>query len=667
MDSISLHMSVKVPSGLAWSPDGSQLAYQVSGPQGSQVLVCSTADLSTHMLDAGVQPFRLYKDLPQLHWTASQQVIYYAGGGYQIAGLQADQPARFVRTDLLGDLAQLSLDLTHFSCIRDGDIWIAPTTGSGEPQQLTRREGLLAEDSQLFYRLIQRPQWSPDGAWIAYLSAMGKGLKVRIVSTRDGHILNMAPAEDIWGCLILDWAPDSSKIAVSRLSTDFGRKELVVIDLEKRKEQLVWADQDEKWVDHNIHPGSDVSWSGDSTRLAFLSNRTGWRQLYTADLASGQVQQHTQGEFDCYWCGWAPDGRSLAYVSSQADLQQRRLYVTRLDGAEPLLITPLPGVCLGGWYLRQTNLAWSPDSSRIAHIYSGPDQMPNLLITPVDGRQEPQVVYTSRPAGLSEEHIMHLESVRFSGLDGRPIYGVLASSPKLQKDARHPALVFAYGAWDQEAQLGWEFGPKNLIFSYLVNQGYVVLLVDPRGSDGYGREHAHAQYHEGGRKQADDLVAAAQFLGGLAFIDSRRLALFGYSYGGYMVLQTMARSPEVFAAGISMAPVSEWSLFAGYSTYTNLRFGSPDEEPNPLFERSPLYQAHKIQGALLILHGTQDFNVPIISSEMMVSALLRAGKTFEYMAYPGEGHVWVQPATIRDCMLRMERFLNTMMKPQEEE
>jgi dipeptidyl aminopeptidase/acylaminoacyl peptidase len=112
-----------------------------------------------------------------------------------------------------------------------------------------------------------------------------------------------------------------------------------------------------------------------------------------------------------------------------------------------------------------------------------------------------------------------------------------------------------------------------------------------------------------------------------------------------------------------MAPVSEWASYAGYSTYTNIRFGSPDEKPNPLFERSPLYHAHRIQSPLLILHGSQDFNVPILSSEVFVSALLRLGKSFEYMAYPGEGHVWTQPGTIRDFLTRIARFLENNMRP----
>jgi dipeptidyl aminopeptidase/acylaminoacyl peptidase len=667
METIGLHMSVKVPSGLAWSPDGSRLAYQVSGPQGSQVWLYSNAGgQPAQLVDPRVPPFRLYKDLPQLHWMGDSRLVYYVGQSYRAWQPGYTAPELFCDTSLLGDLSSLSPDGANLSFIRDGDIWVAPlATGfAALPQQITYREGLLVDDSQLFSRLIQPPQWSPDGRWIAYLSPMANGWKVRVVSPLDGTQLNMAPAEDIWGYAILNWSPDSQKIVVSRLSNNFQRKELTILDLENAQERCLWADQDEKWVDHNIHPGFDVAWAGDSRRIVFLSNRSGWRHLYTADVTNGEVQQQTDGGYECFWAGWSLDGQQLAYVSSQNHLQQRQLFVTRLDGTPARILTPQPGNCLGGWYLRQANLAWSPDGSSIAHIYSGPDQMPVLQISRVSNPDQPAIVYDSRPEDLRQ--VMHLESLQCMGPDDRPVHCVLATAPDMDRQLRHPAVVFTYGAWDQEAQLGWDFGPKNLIFNYLVGQGYAVLLVDPRGSDGYGQAHAHGQYHEGGRKQVADVVAAAQFLAGLPFIDPHRLAMFGYSYGGYMVLQTLATAPQVFAAGVSMAPVSEWATYAGYSTYTLLRFGSPDEVPNPLFIGSPLYQAGRIQSPLLILHGTRDFNVPVASSEAMVGALLRAGKIFEYMTYPGEGHVWVQPATIRDSLLRMERFLNTYLKPQEE-
>jgi dipeptidyl aminopeptidase/acylaminoacyl peptidase len=669
MKNIDTYLKTKVPSAIAWSPNGKTLAYQVSGPQGSEIRFFSIERSSGWVGVDSISPFRLYKDLPDLRWTADHHLLYNAGCDiWSITAQEIPEPSQSipcVSGELLGELFQLSPDLQWVSFVRDGDLWVLPVSG-GSPQQVTSREGLLTEDGQFFSRLIQWPQWSPDSRKIAYLSPMSSGYKVRVITLEDGKRLNLAPAEDIWGFTIINWSPDSRKLAIARLSNDFCHKELGVYDLESGEEKQVWVDEDEQWVDHNIHPGYDVAWSPDSRCLAFLSNQNGWRHLYVTDLEKGSLEQISSGNFDCYWCGFSPDGSRLAYVSNESHLQERGLWVSALDGRPAWRVTRLPGVCLGGWYLRQANFAWSPDGKSIAHVFSGADEMPGLWISDASGQSDPVRVYCSMAEGMSSQDVMHLEPVKFKSADTETVYGVLASAPGLNRAEKHPAIVFAYGAWDQEAQLGWEFGPKNVMFNYFVIQGYVLLLVDPRGSEGYGREHAHRQYHEGGRKQVDDVAAGAKYLSELGFVDPKRIAVFGYSYGGYMVLQTMVYAPDVFAAGVAMAPVSEWAASGGYSAYTNLRFGSPDEVPNPLYERSPLYQAYKIKGALLILHGTRDFNVPIISSEVMVNALMRTGKKFEYMVYPGEGHVWVQPETIRDCLLRVERFLNSYMVSQEE-
>ncbi len=109
-----------------------------------------------------------------------------------------------------------------------------------------------------------------------------------------------------------------------------------------------------------------------------------------------------------------------------------------------------------------------------------------------------------------------------------------------------------------------------------------------------------AQYREGGAKQCDDVAAAADYLHGLGYVRSDGIGLFGYSYGGYLVLQTMICAPGAFAAGVAMAAVSEWATYSGYSTYASIRFGLPDEAPNPLFERSPIYHVQRIMGALVM-------------------------------------------------------------------
>jgi dipeptidyl aminopeptidase/acylaminoacyl peptidase len=658
-----MHLGIRVPSAVSWSPDGQWLAHQVTGATGSEIHFYDVEGNTDRIAAEDIAPFRLYKDLPDLRWQAEgPRLIFKAGLDYQIVSPAGEKPQVYFAASLLGDLSSLSPDLAWGNFIREGNIWVQHLE-SGRAYSITRHEGLLASSGDLFSRLQQHPQWSPDSRWIAYLRPMAQGYKAALVSVRTGEQLNIVPDEDIWPFTVITWAPDSRRVALSRLSTNFCRKALSIYSLETQEERLIWEDRDDKWVDHNIRPGFDVAWNDDSRRIAFLSNRTGWRHLYLADVERGEVRLLTSGDFDCFWCGWQPGRGQITFVSNEDHHQTRRMWIVSAEGGQRRAVTQERGLCTGGWFLRQAFFAWSPDGERVAHIFGEPGILPELRITALDGSSAERV-YTSRPTGISDTAIAHAEAVSFTGADELEVPAVLITPPGLDRSRQHPALVFAYGGWDQEAQLGWEFAPKNIIFNYLAGQGFVCLLIDPRGSEGYGDAHSKAQFREGGRKQCDDVAAAADFLRGLGYIAPDGIGLFGYSYGGYLVLQTMIRVPEAFAAGVAMAAVSEWATYSGYSTFANIRFGLPDEEPNPLYERSPVYHVQQLKGALLVVHGKEDFNVPVASAEALVSALMRAGKTFEYMVYPGEGHVWTQPHTIRDFLMRIERFLNMHLRRQ---
>jgi len=660
MTLLDLHLNVKMPSGMSWSPDSMSLAYQTSGSTGSDLRLYSLDASTDCLLLANIPPFRLYRELPEIRWLpGGRQLLVKTGRGYQCVDDKGDQGVEAVDMPEDAELAQLSPDLQTVCFLRGGDLWLQ-SVPKGEPQRLTSGEGLLTADWQLFGRLRQWPQWSPDSTHIAYASPTEQGIMVRIVDL-NGVVTDILPPEDMWALNTLTWSPDSCHIAITRLSNDYCWKSLSVYFLEDRKEIPVWEDRDEKWVDHSIHAGYDVAWSHHGRQLAFLSNRSGWRHLYVASLKDNRVQQITSGNYETYWCGWSPDDSFLAYVSGQEELQARSLWLVNADGSDQCALVS-GGLVTGGWYLRQANLEWSPDGRKIAFIQSGSRQMPELKVVDVRFPQQVQPIYNSLPEDVGEDLAMAIEPVHFPASDGLELHAAILTAPALDRTWLHPALVFAYGSWDMEAQLGWDFGPKNLLFNYLTQRGFVILIVDPRGSEGYGDAYSKGQYREGGRLQSDDLVAGASFLAGLGWVDKQKIGIFGYSYGGYMVLQTMQRSPGIFAAGVSMAPVTEWNAYAGGSAYANARFGTPDLVPNPLLEASPIYSANRLEGSLLIFHGTKDFNVPIVFSEMYISTLMKLGKSFEYMAYPNEAHVWTQPETIRDFMTRMERFLDHSLK-----
>jgi dipeptidyl aminopeptidase/acylaminoacyl peptidase len=210
--------------------------------------------------------------------------------------------------------------------------------------------------------------------------------------------------------------------------------------------------------------------------------------------------------------------------------------------------------------------------------------------------------------------------------------------------------------WDQRAVLGWGLAEKSILFNHLAQLGYVVLVVDPRGSEGYGSAHAKALAGEGGGKQADDLVAAARFLGTLGFVEPSAVAIFGHSYGGYLAVQTLVRAPEAFAAGIVLAGVFDYEGRSG--AYTRVRFGDPELRAELLRERSPINFVDRLRAPLLLMHGSGDFNVPIGTTEALIDALLDARKDFWYRLYPGEPHFLVGTSAIEDYFRTVVRFLD---------
>jgi dipeptidyl-peptidase-4 len=661
-------LKLNTPSAVAWSPDGQYIAYQVTGGAGSEIYLYSVVDKTTTTLVPHIPPYRYYKDTVDLRWTSDgQRVVYTTGRDFYTIRLTGGEPELLISGTLAGELVQLSPRQDKISFIRDGELWIQDVAG-GLPRQLTRGERFLADDSDLFRRLYQWPQWSPDEAMIVYLAPTERSVKVVLISIEGEEMGHVVPEEDIWGQTHTVWSPDGRRIAVSRLSHDFRHKRLTIYDVERGTERELWLDSDDRWVDHNVNASFKVAWSHDGDRIAFLSNRDGWRHLYVAAVDTGDVRQMTDGDYELFWCGWSPDDEEILYISSQGHRQQWLQWAVPADDGPARQLVTGPGSCSSAYLLRSLKGAPaqpSPDGKKLVYSFSDPDEPFGLWMMETRGpapRSKPIQVYSGLPEGMDAANWAHMEAVTFQSADGTIVPAALVTPHALRTDREHPALVHMYGGWGQMATLGWGLLFKSTLFNYLANQGYVILIVDPRGSEGYGDAYAKALYREGGGVQVQDLVAGARYLAGLGYVDPESIGIFGHSYGAYLAVQTMVQAPDVFAAGIALAGVFDWATYGGYGTYTRIRFGTPDDSPNLLRARSVIEHVGALEGALLVVHGSGDFNAPIAGSEALVNALLKAGKEFDYMVYPGEPHSWVKPEVHRDFFARTERFLDRYLR-----
>jgi dipeptidyl-peptidase-4 len=190
----------------------------------------------------------------------------------------------------------------------------------------------------------------------------------------------------------------------------------------------------------------------------------------------------------------------------------------------------------------------------------------------------------------------------------------------------------------QRVQRGWQ----SLIDQYLVRRGFVVFRLDNRGTANRGVAFEAPLYRALGTVEVTDQLAGLDWLKKQAFVDPARIAVNGWSYGGYMVLRMLSRHPGAFAAGISGAPVTDWRLYDTH--YTERFLGNPSLDPKPYTASDVVLDAGRVRDPLLVIHGLADDNVVFDNSARMLSAMQRTGVPFEFMAYPGQTHAIRDPA-----------------------
>jgi dipeptidyl aminopeptidase/acylaminoacyl peptidase len=185
-----------------------------------------------------------------------------------------------------------------------------------------------------------------------------------------------------------------------------------------------------------------------------------------------------------------------------------------------------------------------------------------------------------------------------------------------------------------------------------------VLAVDYRGSIGYGRNWRQGHYRDLGGKDYGDIAAGAAYLKTLGYVDTDHVGIWGLSYGGFMALQALTVTPDLFRCAVDVAGVEDWNDWYRDpgGPWIRARMGRPEDDPALYRRLSPIYHVNEITRPLLVLHGTSDVNVPFFESVRLIDALKRAGKPVEFVMYPGEFHYFHSAHVLHDAWAEVERF-----------
>ena len=437
------------------------------------------------------------------------------------------------------------------------------------------------------------------------------------------------------------------------------------------------------------------SWSPDGSHLAVLySNRARvgeetaaqfgdkleffrWHEtaadVAVVAVADGSLHWLERGNALAGAPAWSSRGQ-LAWQEVSADAKRRRILVSEAplwqlvpvvpaDGDQQAELEPISR--LRG---TSTRAIWRPDGEQLAFLHADPEKPLDVWVQEPREAEARQLT-DSWEEGDEEIELIFPQPVRFASSDGRLVPAQLILPPDdAIGDGPLPAIVWVHGGGVRQNRFGWHPMRGYAIFygfhQYLAQRGYVVLAVDYRGSIGYGRSFRVEQHEDLGGKDLEDLLAGARYLRRIPDVDIGRVGVWGLSYGGYLTLQALVQAPTAFDAGIDVAGVADWAAWAvdPGGLWIEGRMGPVDGNEDLYRERSPIHFVERLARPLLILHGTADRPVPVLQSMRLIDALVREGRDFEAMIYPGEQHVFEQRSTWLDAFGRAEEFFDRALR-----
>ncbi|RZV31410.1 MAG: S9 family peptidase [Sphingomonadaceae bacterium] len=423
----------------------------------------------------------------------------------------------------------------------------------------------------------------------------------------------------------VDWAPDNSALYVQRQNREQTVLDVLRVNPQTGASEVAFT-ENAAMQDFWINLSDDYRWLKDGS-LIWWSERDGFGHLYRRK--AGDWQQLTDGEWVVTkLVGVDPEGGHVFFSGTRDNVLEEHIY--RLDLADPANITRLTEAGF-------THSASMDDKGQTLYITrSGDDTPPQSYLADQDGER---LVWIERnaldPTHPYAPYLASHQPTRYGTIkaeDGTPLHWEMVT-PELETGKRYPVFFHHYGGpGPQIVNKGWNGALRQAI----VDKGFIWFALDNRGSSNRGVAFEQPLYRAMGGVEVRDQKVGAEFLKTLDFVDPDKIALYGWSYGGYMTLKQMQADPGLFAAGISGAPVTRWELYDTH--YTERFMGDPRKVPEAYEAASAIPEATKIANPLLLIHGMADDNVVFENSSELISTLQEANVRFEMMLYPGYTH-----------------------------
>jgi dipeptidyl-peptidase-4 len=516
------------------------------------------------------------------------------------------------------------------------------------PVKLTQRFEIAADNVATF---AQR-----------YPAAGGANVLVRVgvSDLKTGAVtwIDLGQEQDMYLARV-NWLPDGKTLAIQRESRDQRRLDLLFADADTGASRVVLTETSNSWIELN----DEISFLKKSPEFIWASARDGHQHLYLYDYHGHLIRQLTAGD-------WSVDDfrtraikgideshRMIYFTATEKTPIERHLYRTSLDTRDPRTVFRISGEDGSHSIAMSRNLRFYVDN------FNSSTQPPQVSLRTLDGKlityllenrlneQHPDAPY------LADNSIAEFGTL--AAADGQSLQYRLFKPVHFDPSRRYPAIIDVYGGPGVQRVLDNWMGSS--FTQILTRAGYVVFQLDNRGSGFRGTAFQSPLHGKLGEIEVADQVQGARWLGSQAYVDPSRIGVWGWSYGGYMTLMLMFKAPDVFRAGVSGAPVTDWTLYDTH--YTERYLGRPSDNFAGYEASSVLPYADALRGKLLLIHGMADDNVLFLNSTKLYRRLQDLGKPFDTMVYPGAKHGLLRQHDGRHAYAAILRFFDDSMRP----
>jgi len=703
-------LSGTAPKSLAYAPDGKRITYlkgkakdanrldlwqyELATGQHSVLVDSDTLFNGTEVLSdeekARRERLRLFASgIVSYQWSKDGKALLFPLNGdlyhYQ---LSAKKARKLTETEAFETDAQISPTGRFVSFVREQNIYVIDLKTGKEAQLTTDGKGTVRNGMAEFVAQEEMGRmtgywWAPDDSKIAFTQfdeavvpeavrneiyadeiklynqrypfAGKDNVRIKLgvvgVSSRQLSWVDLGAEQDIYLPRV-QWSENPNLLTYQWQSRDQQRLELRLADITTGQQKTLLTETSKTWV--NLH--DDLHFLQDKKSFIWASERDGFKHLYRYSLDGGEPQQLTSGQWIVNHLESVDEKNGQIYFSGRKDTPlESHLYRVPVAGGASKRLTEAGS---------SHQVVVAKNGSGFIDTASGVVELPSVTLRDSQGK----VVTVLAANALDAEHPLTpfakaLVTPVFGTLkavDGQTLHYRMFAPKQLKAGKKYPVVVGVYGGpGAQRVTNSWS--SKDLYFQYLVQQDYIVFQLDNRGSENRGKAFEDPIFGKLAEVELVDQKTGVDYLRTLPYVDASRIGIYGHSYGGYMAIMAMLRAGDYFAAGVSGAPVTDWSLYDSH--YTERYLGHPAKNAAGYEASSVFPYTDGLKGKLLIYHGMADDNVLFTHSTKLFSVLQNQGKSFEMMTYPGSKHAMFGQPVQTHLHQTITEFFNRTLKP----